>query len=301
MGYIYIYHIPNLNAVKIGKGENPFGRMLDYAKLHALDVDAESLAFWDVGKRADKVERWLHRAVNMPKVNVGKTNEVFSLNGFAFPEAKTRIRDLLATNPIRPVGEPPIVDYPSNEAIVDTVRQLSDRLKFNNYWALVHSFLRSIDDLDVNGSEHFVPVALVHKYPRFTEGLLGHVITVEGQRVQQTEKLTHPQVYDYLVARDGQASATADPLAAILEAIQRRGEARPDTLGPNSSSLYMGGDIHTGFLTVLSSWIASKRLRRYLWDFGDYAADDPSVDAFVAEWMKTSRLFVKNGGMSGWR
>jgi hypothetical protein len=63
--YVYCWHEPALNAIKVGYGREPHQRMLDYAKLYRLNFDERSLVAVKVpdGTSAEVVEEKCHRAL----------------------------------------------------------------------------------------------------------------------------------------------------------------------------------------------------------------------------------------------
>ena len=79
MAYVYIYEIPELNAVKIGKtSSSAKNRMWDYAEAHDFMPKASSLRTIHVGDMAyDDVESILHRKIGLSKLYWGNATEIF--------------------------------------------------------------------------------------------------------------------------------------------------------------------------------------------------------------------------------
>ena len=90
---VYAYFIPDLNAIKVGKGQDPEQRMRGYCKVHGLTADEGSLAVWafDSDHKAREVERAIHRFLldnGAHKLEAGNgAREVFHLGGKAYDEA----------------------------------------------------------------------------------------------------------------------------------------------------------------------------------------------------------------------
>ena len=76
--YVYTYHVPHLNAIKIGYGEKPWNRMDDYAYMHNLNPDAKSLRFWR-SEDARELEAYLHNNLGLKRVRHGRATELFLL------------------------------------------------------------------------------------------------------------------------------------------------------------------------------------------------------------------------------
>lgn len=79
MAYVYIYEVPELDAVKIGKtSSSAKDRMWDYAETHRFTPNARSLRTIEVGEMAyDDVETILHRKIGLRKLYWGSATELF--------------------------------------------------------------------------------------------------------------------------------------------------------------------------------------------------------------------------------
>lgn len=83
MAYVYIYDVPGLDAVKIGKtSSSSKDRMWDYAETHGFHPDASSLKTFHVGDHAyDDIENILHRKIKLRRFYWGNATEMFDKNG----------------------------------------------------------------------------------------------------------------------------------------------------------------------------------------------------------------------------
>lgn len=200
--YIYAYRVPALNAVKIGKGNNPLSRMSEYTRQHGLIADTNSLRFWEVGSSVDKIERWLHVSVGLEKLRHGKTLELFRLDQETFEGITSRLERLISTNPHDPVPvtDPPILDFASLD---DLSRLLLDWAgnDVNRNQILIMKANGGIVKIDINNpgdngiihptyTQVWSASEIAHTYPNFAGACLGAKITVGGEPPDFSSKLS---------------------------------------------------------------------------------------------------------------
>lgn len=86
--YLYCYHLPSMNSIKIGFGDDPKARMLHYSKVYRLRPDHASLKSWPlpISGIAIHLEKSCHRefeSLGMHRKNIsgnyGEAQEVFEL------------------------------------------------------------------------------------------------------------------------------------------------------------------------------------------------------------------------------
>lgn len=81
--YLYAYLVPDLNAVKIGRGDDPRSRMHDYCREYGIKPDSVSLYKWLVPAtiNADRLEKELHAWVEQDckRITMNGSRELFQL------------------------------------------------------------------------------------------------------------------------------------------------------------------------------------------------------------------------------
>ena len=98
--YVYSYHVPHLNAIKIGHGADPRARMDNYAYTHNLDVDPRSLKMWNAGDsdNARAYEQRAHDQIGLKKMKFQRATELFSLDRLNYEQAAARLEHVLKVN-----------------------------------------------------------------------------------------------------------------------------------------------------------------------------------------------------------
>lgn len=86
MAYVYIYEVPSLDAVKIGKTSGSSkDRMWDYAEEHNFSPRASSLRTIHVGENAyHDIETILHRKISLNRMRWGNATELFHTGGRSY-------------------------------------------------------------------------------------------------------------------------------------------------------------------------------------------------------------------------
>lgn len=99
--YVYCYHIPQLNSIKIGKGD-PASRMADYTRTYNLTADRSSLHFWAMptDASASAMESRIHANIslmNQPFTNrEGATaREIFTLGSTDYRDAVAEVKAII--------------------------------------------------------------------------------------------------------------------------------------------------------------------------------------------------------------
>ena len=193
---IYIYDVPELKAVKIGKGNNPSNRMMEYCQEHNINPDVTSLQFWYVGDTVDQIERWIHKTIGLEKLYHGRAIELFLKDRETFKNIVARIKQLIATNHYCPVNvvEPKTIDFQNKEAVADALLKwvYSD---LNKRLLIVESQARGrpsfIEQYRTQDNEEIIApwsgiwatAAIVFRNPSFAESCLGFKITVNGNPI----------------------------------------------------------------------------------------------------------------------
>jgi len=103
---VYAYHVPELNAVKVGFGDNPHARMTHYCKIHDLAANPASIKSWKIPATsiASALESAIHKGLEdagISKIDYASSNgravELFSLEGISYNDAILYVADLLDT------------------------------------------------------------------------------------------------------------------------------------------------------------------------------------------------------------
>jgi hypothetical protein len=101
---VYVYHVPDLDAIKVGFGDNSHVRMAHYCKNHELIADSSSIRSWKIPavSIASALESAIHKGLKdagFSKIDYvsqnGRAIELFSLNGGAYNDAVLYVTDLL--------------------------------------------------------------------------------------------------------------------------------------------------------------------------------------------------------------
>lgn len=97
MAYVYIYEVPGLDAVKIGKtSSSAKDRMWDYADTHGFSPDAGSLRTIHVGDHAyDDIESILHRKIGLRRKRWGSATELFRKDGRTYERIYENMVDII--------------------------------------------------------------------------------------------------------------------------------------------------------------------------------------------------------------
>lgn len=105
--YVYWWHEPNLMGVKVGYGDNPRFRMMQYAKRYNFSPDYSSLRFREMRSElaAKYAEQHLHRALldydlkDLPwkaNVGIGEARELFDMADYDWETVEWLVSELLA-------------------------------------------------------------------------------------------------------------------------------------------------------------------------------------------------------------
>ena len=94
---VYAYHVPALNAIKIGKGADPAARMFNYAEVHGLNPETRSLRSWYIGDDIDSrdIESLIHRRIGLDRLRYGSTRELFNLGKLSYRKAADMVEDIV--------------------------------------------------------------------------------------------------------------------------------------------------------------------------------------------------------------
>ena len=96
--YLYTYHAPELNAIKIGRGNDPWKRMDDYSYHHGFRADHGSLQLWDCGENDPAfLESYVHNNIGLRQVKHRRATELFALKG-SYEDAVAKIDQLIGVN-----------------------------------------------------------------------------------------------------------------------------------------------------------------------------------------------------------
>jgi len=103
---VYAYYLPELDAIKVGFGDNPKARMANYCKAHELTANASSIQSWEIPAPsvASALESAIHKSLadaGFSRIDYASSNgravELFALNGRSYNEAVLYVADLLDT------------------------------------------------------------------------------------------------------------------------------------------------------------------------------------------------------------
>jgi hypothetical protein len=95
--YVYAYHAPKINAIKIGMGQDPWVRMDHYSYSHGFDVDSNSLHAWELPYDVDAktIENYLHRNIGLPTKPFRRAKELFDLKDTSYQDALHKLKWLM--------------------------------------------------------------------------------------------------------------------------------------------------------------------------------------------------------------
>jgi len=98
--FIYSYSLPDLTAIKVGYGENPYQRMISYTQKYNITPNTSSLQKWEMPSSgiASNIEKSCHEALIKSGFNRvqlfnddSEANEVFDLHDFSYEDAVSLI------------------------------------------------------------------------------------------------------------------------------------------------------------------------------------------------------------------
>lgn len=101
---VYAYHVRELDAIKVGFGENPNSRMINYCKTHNLSCHQSSLRSWKIPAPsvASALETAIHKGLEgagFDRLDYtsqnGRAIELFALGGRNFNDAILYVAELL--------------------------------------------------------------------------------------------------------------------------------------------------------------------------------------------------------------
>jgi len=105
--FIYSYELPELKAIKVGYGENPYQRMISYTQKYNISANKNSLKKWEMPSSgiASNIEKSCHEILiksDFKRVSLfsddTEANEVFDLDNFSYDDAVSLIVEEIDEN-----------------------------------------------------------------------------------------------------------------------------------------------------------------------------------------------------------
>jgi hypothetical protein len=100
--YVYMWHEPRLNAIKIGYGNDAKGRMLEYAKTYGLQYDEDSLVMVEIptGFDCSVIETTCHNhatdSLRLRSItNRGAMQELFLLGSETYEDVSNELHHVI--------------------------------------------------------------------------------------------------------------------------------------------------------------------------------------------------------------